>query len=255
MKRVMRVRWSGIVVSAMITLAGLVAVGRPAPSAAFTIVVPNDRATTEGDSNNVIPFGEDRSRSRRVQQVFAASQFAALAEPGRITHLAFRPDAGVGEPFSSTIADIQINLSTTTRAPDGLSLTFADNLGADDTIVYGRGPLALSSADTGGPPRTFDIVIPLQIPFLYDPTQGNLLLDVRNFSGGPTTVFDAESGVGDSVDRVFSRQGGVNDSAALIRDSFSIGLVVQFTFDVTAPGSLVLFAAGLGLVAWRRKGS
>jgi hypothetical protein len=52
-------------------------------------------------------------------------------------------------------------LSTTSANPNALSTTFANNIGADDTVVFGAGALALSSAFTGpaGGPKNFDIVI------------------------------------------------------------------------------------------------
>jgi hypothetical protein len=110
-----------------------------------------------------------------------------------ITGLAFRPDAFTGAAFSTTLSNVSIFLTTTTNAPDALSSTFANNEGADKTLVH-SGSLSLSSADTGpaGGPKAFDIVINLTTPFLYNPGSGNLLLEVQNFGGGTTTFFDAE---------------------------------------------------------------
>ncbi len=82
-----------------------------------------------------------------------------------------------------------------------LSTTFANNVGPDDTIVFNRGPLALTSAGTD----LFDITINFDTPFLYDPALGNLLLDVRNFGGTPNTTpaFDSQSTFGDSISRLW----------------------------------------------------
>ena len=103
---------------------------------------------------------------------------------GSITQIAFRPDATFGQAFSLVIANIQIDLSTTLAAPDALSDTLDGNVGADDKVVY-AGPLGISSSFTGpaGGPKAFDIIINLTTPFFYYPSSGNLLLDVRNFSG------------------------------------------------------------------------
>jgi hypothetical protein len=213
-----------------LAVAGVLADG---PASAGLVVVPGRLATVEGDSNNGFPFNITRFRlsSQRFQQVFAASEFASLSGPKRITQIAFRPDAYTGNAFSSTIWDIQINLSTTRAAPDGMSWTFAENVGPDDTIVF-SGPMSLSSADQGPPegPKDFDIVIDLQTPFPYDPSAGNLLLDVRNFSAGRTTQFDAEFTFGDPSSRTLSFAcGGVNSSVAEFLDTD--GLVVQFTIS------------------------
>src|SRR5437899_2488814 len=114
---------------------------------------------------------------------------------------------------------MQINMSTISAGPDGLSTTFATNVGANDTIVYARGTLALSSSFTGAGPKDFDIHIIFTTPFLYNPAAGNLLLDVRNFGAGTTTQFDAQLTPGDSISRVYSlgiAATGVADSDGLI---------------------------------------
>ena len=119
----------------------------------------------------------------RYQNVYGAAQFSNNAIV--INGLRFRPNTNVA-PFSVTISKIQFNFSTTTAQPGSLSSTFANNVGADDTIVFG-GSLQISSASTGPPggPRDFDIIIPLTNSFAYDPTKGNLLMEVRNFTGAP----------------------------------------------------------------------
>ena len=90
----------------------------------------------------------------------------------------------VNEAFTTTIADIQISLSTTSKAVDGLSNTFADNVGSDSTTIY-SGSLTLSSTNAAGPGGThvFDIAIHFQNDFVYNPASGNLLLSIVNISG------------------------------------------------------------------------
>jgi hypothetical protein len=213
-----------------------------------TIVVPNSAAMTEGDGNNAWPFNRGDSSSQRYQQVFAASQFGGLPSGGGlISQIVFRPDAFFGNAFTSTLPDIQIDLSTTSAPDDGLSTTFANNVGSNDTVVFARGPLTLSSAFTGPPngPKDFDIIITLTTPFFYNPANGNLLLDVRNFGGGSTTFFDAVFQVGDGVSRVYSQN--VNDATGT---PDSIGLVTGFVI-VPEPGSAALLLVGGGtLLAW-----
>jgi hypothetical protein len=151
---------------------------------------------------------------------------------------------------------VQINLSTTTEVVDGLSVTFASNVGGDDTVVFGPGPLALSSAAVGGPPRAFDIVIDI-LDFLFDPGLGNLLLDVRNFGGGSTTPFDLENTLGDSVSRISTTVSGVGAANADFDDTG--GLIVKFSTSpvVPGPGTLLLLGSGLlglgGVALTRRR--
>jgi len=214
--------------------------------AAAGVIVPNALSNTEGNGNNNLPF--DSIDPQRYQQVYAASQFV---DGGLITEISFRPDGLVGVPFSVTINNIQIDLSTTLAAPDALDSTFANNVGADDATVF-SGPLSLSSQDVGPPggPKAFDIVIDLTTPFNYNPALGNLLLDVRNFSGlpsGDAGGFDSENLGGDPISRAV---GDIGSATASTLDTE--GLVTQFTI-VPEPDTRALLAIGLVLVlfAWR----
>jgi sugar lactone lactonase YvrE len=198
-----------------------------------SIVTPNGLTGTEGNIDNAFPFSV--AETMRYQQVYAASQFGAIAAGGgMITAIAFRPDAVYGYAFTHTIANIQIDLSTTTAGPGGLSLTFANNVGANDTTVF-NGSLTLSSAFTGpaGGPKNFDILIPLTTPFYYNPAAGNLLLDIRNFSSGNSggnliPQLDATSANPTLVGRVYAFDASAT-SAPYSFDEDTIGLVTQFT--------------------------
>ena len=214
----------------------------PAHAVVPTVVVPNSARTTEGNANNsypfnITPFGLP---SQRYQQLYAASQFGG---GGLITQIIFRPDAFSGTAFTSTLSDIQIDLAYSSAPDDGLSTTYANNITAGDTIVFARGPLALHSAFTGpaNGPKDFDIVITLTTPFFYNPALGNLLLDVRNYGAGSTTVFDAVFTSGDGVSRVFSTT-NVNDPTGI---TDSLGLVTGFNI-VPEPGTAAMLLAGGG---------
>src|SRR5258706_15300151 len=116
---------------------------------ANTLVVPNAYASVEGSIGNNYPFNIG-ANTMHYLQVYAASEFGAMPAAGAfITGIAFRRDAG-WPAFSATLRAMQINLSTTAKAPDGLASTFASNVGADDTIVF-VGSLSLSSTATGRP--------------------------------------------------------------------------------------------------------
>jgi hypothetical protein len=195
-----------------------------------SIVTPNGLTGTEGNIANTYPFSV--AETMRYQQVYAASQFGAIAAGGgMITGIAFRPDAVYGNAFTHTVANIRIDLSTTTAGPGGLSLTFAKNVGANDTTVF-NGSLTLSSIFTGpaGGPKNFDIFIPLTTPFYYNPAAGNLLLDIRNFSSGNSggnliPFLDATSANPTLVGRDWAFD--VSATSAYSQDT--IGLVTQFT--------------------------
>jgi hypothetical protein len=147
------------------------------------IVSPALDATTEGNLNSGFPFNLPffGLTAMRYQQVYGSSDFASLGGPMYATQIAFRPDATNGNAFSATtLANTQISLSTTSKMPDSLSASFADNLGPNNTLVF-SGNLRISSSFFGPAqgPKAFDILINLQKPFLYDPSQGNPLMEVK----------------------------------------------------------------------------
>jgi hypothetical protein len=240
-----------------------------------TVVVPNNLATTEGDASNGFPFNigdptivNGGLASQRYQQVYAASEFDTLGGLELvITQILFRPDATFGKAFSSVLPDIQINLSTTSAAPNSMSTTFANNVGSDDKVVF-SGPLSLSSANTGpaGGPKNFDIVINLMNPFRYNPSAGSLLLDVRNFGGGTTTLFDAQF-PSTPTSRGYTL--GANDVNASTGTVDSVGLVTAFKGTPIAgnppgghPGTSVpepltvggtILAGGMGLLMKKKQ--
>ena len=138
-----------------------------------------------------------------------------------------------GAPFDATIANITINLSTAATDLASASLTFADNVGADNTTVF-DGALHLTSTSptkTSGV-QPFDVLIQFENPFVYDPTKGDLLLDVFNFSGGETGLFDYITGGSDVLTRVVGPQGNVNATTAFFQQR--AGLVTAFAINESA---------------------
>jgi hypothetical protein len=218
------------------------------PAVAEFNVVPNALAAVEGNQASEFLTG-DGAPAIHYQQVFAASQFSG---PGVITELAFRPDAVRGDAFSATLPNTRISLSTTSKVPDGLSATFADNLGPDETVVY-NGNLTLSSSDAPGPggTRAFDIVVALSSPFSYDPSLGNLLLDFQRDGSTLNPLgesFDAQDQFGDSISRAF----GSRASATATRGADTFGVVVRFTM-VPEPASLVMLGSVIFILCGRNR--
>src|SRR3954470_13937722 len=209
-------------------LSAALALAPSAEAAGVDVVVPNASATTDTFNANAFPFhcGGASLSSQRYQQQYDAGEFPSA---GAITTVSFRTDGAFGSAFGpTTLPGVTITLSTSTATMGAMSSTFADNVGSDVATVY-SGDLVLSSAASGGPPHTFDVTIPLQHAFNYNPANGNLLLDVSV----PTCVVTTFLDVADlaQVDKLYSFS-----SASLTGNSNpAAGLVTQFTF--TPPGS------------------
>ena len=122
----------------------------------------------------------------RYQQVFPAADFAALGnQPHFLVSHTARPDQSQTSPRTVHFPDIEIRLSTMPVGPPNLSLVFDDNLGSD-VMQYYRGPLnwVADAASGPGPREFYHAEFPAGVtPFLYDPSQGNLLLDVIAWQG------------------------------------------------------------------------
>jgi hypothetical protein len=219
-----------------------------------SLIVPKEWSTAQGDIGNLFPLFS--SQPIRYQQVFDAGQFSRLNPGGGlINRIAFRGH-GPGTPFTGTVPQLQVNLSTTSKSADNLSSTFADNVGADDTQVF-SGPLQ-TAITFSGDPTNFEVVITFTTPFSYDPAKGNLLLDVRNMQGGTEVPpldqeLDGTNATGDSISRVYNygnatatvagQTGGVDekDTYGLITKFNAINAVSRKThgtagtFDVGLP--------------------
>ncbi len=257
-------------VGALATLSVASVAATAAPAFAASLVVPN---SLDGAPGNTFAnfLNVDSRGSSRMQQVYASSQFSAITSPIFITEISFRPPAASGGTTGgsafgpTTINDVLINLSTTSAKPTSgagaLLSAFASNIGADETTVF-NGDLTISSSNTVVNPdnnlRAFDISIALTTPFLYDPTLGNLLLDIRNPSGGFTSNLDTEqgpTGVG-----IFYRRlsiSNINKTAVDAENGqlLSGGVITQFGYRPVPTPALLPGLIGMGVAALRKRRS
>ena len=230
----------------LLALAALMLIA--APSIAADIVTVTPANPPSGEAQSPAPFTYRGTSGSRTQQVYASSFFSGAQT---LTGLAFR-----STPGSSNGADygnVVIRLSTTTFGDEQgtpLSSTFADNIGADATTVF-EGALSFAAAATDG----FDYVVNFTSGFNYDPSVGNLLLDVTIPTGtsvsGPgffLASYDVANQFNDGVYSVNS----VFDGSATSGIANTAATITQFTGTalgaVPEPTSWVLMIGGFGLV-------
>lgn len=237
-----------------LAVAAVVALAAPAFAADIVTVTPNNPPS--GAAQTPAPFTYRGTSGARTQQVYASSFFTGAQN---LTSLAFRSTPGFrnGADYGNVI----IRLSTTSFGDEtgtSLSGNFADNIGADVTTVY-SGALSFAAAATDG----FDYVINFTDGFLYNPSLGNLLLDVLipvgTTVGGPgffLASFDAANSFNDGVYSVNS----VFDGAATSGIANTAGTITQFTGTAVAgavpePATWAMLIAGFGGVgfAMRRR--
>lgn len=239
---------------------GLCVLRAPAAST-VSLVVPNANALLEGDGNNAFPFVE--SQSEHYQQIYDASQFGLLGtNGGGIDRISFRYH-GNYNTASIIYNSMVVTLSTTTNAVDNLGTNFASNVGPDSVVVFsGKYTLPPTPYPTDHQLHAwpFPMTIPFSAPFNYNPTNGNLLLDIQwpyadtyNGSGPPWP--DAVYGSEDSLSRVWAENiyvtyiptNGAVDTIGLVT-LFGISPVVppvpRFTSSTLSGTNLVLSGVG-----------
>jgi hypothetical protein len=157
------------------------------------VVAPNADANQPGTFPGTL---SGTNPNTRLQEVIGPDQFHS--NPILINQIAFRAFPGTGA-VNATISSLNLYLSTSQNSPNTnagntlISTSFQENVDPDSTLVY-SGPAALNSSGCAFPlVCPFDIVISLNTPFLYDPSQGALLLDFQ------MTGFTAVSGALDST--------------------------------------------------------
>ncbi len=210
-----------------IAVALLILVGLPLQIAwASPIVIGS------GSSLNGFPFGEVSGPIAYLgeyQQIYLSTAFSG---PLFINQIAFE-SAALGT-LSDTFA---LGLGTTSATPSDPGTTYLGNKRPDFTQVFSG---TVVTTLMGG--SAFDLLINLDSPFLYDPSAGNLLLDVfLTAASGNSAPFKA--GISTDVGRL-SNFGGTGAPTA----TPNFGLLTQF--DVTQipiPEPMTLMLVGIGL--------
>lgn len=174
-----------------------------------SIVLPAIAENLEGNdlSSRLFAASSTAGPGFRAQQIVRPT---ALSPDGVtvqvIDGIGYRPDVSnsIGAPLGGSFPDVVIKMSYTSVALDAISSTFANNITGTEVTVYDatvNGAVVVPPFDSSTAPigPFFDITFPA--PFVYDPTLGNLLIDI--------TAVTVPSGTGVSITIDGSLPGGV----------------------------------------------
>jgi len=237
-------RWT---TAGLLSIAIIAAWGARASGEVIKVVSPSSAKNSEGNlSGNPIAGAPGR-----VQFLYLGSDFAQLPATHRqIAAFNYRADGAQNQPINWTYPDVEVWMSTTNRT--SLLSVFADNHGPNKTKVHdGSLTFPIVATPPAEGPKDFGQGTPLDTPFFYDPSQGNLLVELAYVVTGPSSpapTIDTQSGapgrfLATAVGNPNSTSGGLNDFVP----------VLQFEV-VPEPSTFVLAGVALvGLLAWRRK--
>ena len=239
----------------LIVILGVLSAAAPANT---FVVAPNAQATQPGTFPGTL---SGTNPNTRLQQVIGSDQFHS--NPILINQIAFRAFPGTGA-VNATIPSLNLYLSTSPNFPNTsggktlISTDFQSNVGPDNTLVY-SGPVALNSPGCVFPSVCpFDIVISFTTPFLYDPSQGALLLDFQmagftavsgaldsvSFSNLTSSSTATVSGPSNSPNGTFDAEGYVVQIGYILPNSACT--TVASVYPCTIAGTLLLISAPTG---------
>jgi hypothetical protein len=230
-------------IARIVAFVGLAACVGGAPAHALIIGGPG----TPNDGN-CFPFGCNApvDWGTEYQQVYASTDFSGTIAIRSISFYDHNFDSGLAATLET--GTFTISLSVTSKAVGTLSVgspaaLLSNITGANTPLFTGTLPGSLAFGSQ------LDFI--LTSPYFYDPSQGNLLLDVvaspNGHIGDIDTFFDAHNGdFGGLSSRAFvSTDGGAGFDGW--------GLVTGFN-EVPEPGTLAIFATALlGIGLFRRK--
>jgi hypothetical protein len=195
-----------------------------------------------GDDEATVPF--------RYQAVFPSEDLAALGNtPHWLVDITFRPDESLTSPLTVFYPDTEFRLTTMQAGPPNLSSRFDDNLGSNFKHFYRGRANYVSDANGPGPgPGEFynsDYSAGVT-PYLFDPSQGNLLMDVIGLQGASPPHH------GDRVPGILTAVGGSPNAShgeimpAFVHQLTFIPALQTATWNVDAGGNWSLPANWAG---------
>ena len=147
-----------------------------------------DYETSGGSSESAaLVFG---AFGNRAMQVIDAS---AVGFTNRtITHVSFRFSSFYRQGWAS-VHDVRLALGTTTTPTGQMPTAFAQVPTSPMVDVF-QGPVTVPASTSAQVPEAWSVVVPLQTPWTYDASQGNLVLEVEaTWISGDLRAWDADA--------------------------------------------------------------
>jgi hypothetical protein len=167
-----------------------------------------------GNTNNVFPFSPDYVGE--YQQIYSSSAFS---QAFLISAVAFETD--IGNFVSSASYNFTLSLGITSRTPGNPGSSYSGTF----SPVF-SGPLTVNYTGAGN----FDFVVPLSVPFLYNPMLGNLLMDIVINSPSSDQAIFAASESDPQMGRVYNF-----DANGAATAGPNEGLDTRFTGSASVP--------------------
>lgn len=219
-----------------------------AAPAQMTHVIPFGAATVPGNSSNTFPWGTTGGGfpGIRILACYDNSNFlnAGINQPITITRLRWRADNNTASWTGGTFDPATVRLSTAAVNWNAVSMNWGVNHGPDVTLCH-TGPVTVQPSGGGAPGvGPFTVDAQLTLPFVYDPTAGDLIIDTdwQNgaFSGGTVPILDVATQSTTLASRVY----GSSAYPAANGAELNHGIVVEVTYY--PPGSNIATVASYG---------
>lgn len=217
----------GALIASVLNIGLAASLGLSTPALASTTV--NFGPTSPAPVNDTTP-----SSTPTLQTVYGHTQFGS--SPVTISAI----DFFLGNTSISNTQTYTITLSTSANPVGSLSSTFADNLGADAAVFYTGVP--------GAPAYPGTWVSFSGTDFLYDPSLGDLLVQITHPLGDDRLYSSYDGGISDAQ-RVYTLTDGATTGTV---NSPGYAMVARFTLNaasVTAvpePSTWAMMLLGLG---------